>query len=84
MPQFNVQLRDQGTPVRVANQEAQVTINIQRNALAPVFNVSYTRTIREDVNIGTSIITVTAYDGDTNVSIYILVSMEECANCQNV
>ncbi|KAJ8318063.1 hypothetical protein KUTeg_003154 [Tegillarca granosa] len=67
---LTIRLQDKGSPVRTANDRASVTVNIQRNQNPPIFfNTSYFSVIREDVNVGTSVVTVTATDADTNVRV---------------
>lgn len=62
---------DRGTPQQ--SDSATITINIVRNTQSPVFTNSgqYATTIDQNLNIGTSVFTVTATDGDTVVCIVI-------------
>ena len=67
--QYNVFARDNGTPQLTSN-TVTVTINIRRNQFPPVFqNEPYTRAITSSSLAGTSIVTVTATDADTFVSL---------------
>ena len=63
-------LSDQGQPQpRTAQNTAQITVTILHNEFAPLFfDTTYYKVLREDVAAGTSVITVTATDNDSNVS----------------
>jgi len=67
--QFSVSLRDNGQPtIRSATNQATVTIVVQRNNFPPLFfNSTYYTTIQESASIGSSVMTVSAQDQDTNV-----------------
>lgn len=59
---------DQGIP-SLTTGPAVIAVKVQRNKFAPVFQPSqYAVVIREDINIGSSVITVNATDKDTIVS----------------
>lgn len=62
---MTVTATDRGTPQQ--SDSATITINIVRNTQSPVFTNSgqYATTIDQNLNIGTSVFTVTATDGDT-------------------
>ena len=66
-------LSDQGRPtIRTATQRATVTITVTRNQFDPLFfNATYYTTILESVSVGTSVMTVSAQDPDTNVRLTI-------------
>lgn len=68
---MTVTATDRGTPQQ--SDSATITINIVRNTQSPVFTNSgqYATTIDQNLNIGTSVFTVTATDGDTVVCIVI-------------
>ncbi|KAL8559117.1 hypothetical protein ACOMHN_046165 [Nucella lapillus] len=57
--------RDNGLPVSQSITAAEVIFNIIRNEFAPFFvNEPYHTIIREDISVGTSILIVSAQDGD--------------------
>lgn len=68
---MTVTATDRGTPQQ--SDSATITINIVRNTQSPVFTNSgqYATTIDQNLNIGTSVFTVTATDGDTVVCVVI-------------
>lgn len=65
---MTVTATDRGTPQQ--SDSATVTVNLIRNTQSPVFTNSgqYARTIAQNLNVGGSVFTVAATDGDTVVS----------------
>lgn len=67
--QFRVGVRDQGVPSLTSNQQASVTINVQRNNVAPVFQLApYSVTVNRSVVQGSVIFDANAVDTDIIVS----------------
>ena len=67
--QLRVRATDNGFPVSQSASLAEVIINIIRNEFAPFFvSEPYQTIIREDIVVGTSILRVSARDGDTSSS----------------
>lgn len=76
--QLTVSVTDAGLPVqRSGSNVATITVHVERNQFAPIFfTEAYTATVDETAQLGTSIVTVTATDSDSNVSfLWILVVM---------
>ena len=69
LSQFQVELRDGGG--LVADNRATVNVFVLRNKQPPIFFTDvYNVTIREDVSINTEVVTVSATDADTAVSLF--------------
>lgn len=58
--------RDRGNPSLESEETAQVTVDVTRNNNAPVFNQTYTGSVRASDPNNTFIITVRAVDPDPN------------------
>jgi hypothetical protein len=72
--QVTVTATDRGTPQQ--SDSTTITINLIRNTQSPVFTSSgqYATTIAQSLNVGGSVFTVTATDGDNVVSQAVKVS----------
>lgn len=65
--------RDSDAVSRQTANTATVTVNVYRNTFAPAFvnEATYSRAVRQDIPVDTSVTQVTATDADRIVSVHI-------------